>query len=116
MGAQLTKRARAPMWRKTPVVAALLAGFALVAYLLQRQPAPGSKETLGHHMARQMAYATADVFVPTDLVFAGRQRLNILVVGTDVNYDENRRPLKNRTRSDSILLLSLNRIDPEAWN
>ena len=114
MGAQLTKRTPAPMWRKTPVIAALLAGLALGAYLLQRQPAPGSKETLGHHIARQMAYVTADALVPTDLVFAGKQRLNILVVGTDVNYDENRRPLKNRTRADSILLLSLNRIEKTA--
>lgn len=114
MGALLTKRTRAPRWRKTPVIVALLAGLTLGAYLLQRQPSSGSQETLGHHIARQMAYVTADVLVPTDLVFAGRQRLNILLVGTDTNYDEHRRPLKNRARADSILLLSLNRIEKTA--
>ncbi len=47
--------------------------------------------------------------VPPDYAFAGRDRLNILVVGADYDYDNKARPLPRPARSDTIMVVSLSR-------
>lgn len=61
----------------------------------------------------RLAERFASWFVPPDYAFAGRDRLNILVVGADYDYDNKARPLPRPARSDTILIVSLSR-DGEA--
>lgn len=51
----------------------------------------------------------ANFFVPPDYAFAGQERLNILVVGADYDYDNKARPLPKPARSDTILIFSISR-------
>ncbi len=51
----------------------------------------------------------ANWVVPPDYAFAGRDRLNILIVGADRDYDRQGRPLPTPARSDTILLVSFHR-------
>ncbi len=55
----------------------------------------------------RVAEKVANLFVPTDYAFAGRDRLNILVVGADYDYDNKARPLPKPARSDTIMVFSL---------
>ena len=57
----------------------------------------------------RLAERVASWFVPPDYAFAGRDRLNILVVGADYDYDNKARPLPRPARSDTILIVSLSR-------
>jgi len=61
----------------------------------------------------RLAERVANWFVPPDYAFAGRDRLNILIVGADYDYDNKARPLPRPARSDTILIVSLSR-DGEA--
>jgi LCP family protein required for cell wall assembly len=51
----------------------------------------------------------ANWFVPPDYAFNGRERLNILIIGADYDYDNKARPLPKPARSDTILIVSLSR-------
>ncbi|MFA0730535.1 MAG: hypothetical protein RJAPGHWK_000363 [Candidatus Fervidibacter sp.] len=75
--------------------------FAGVSLYLHRQ----GKRTPVEHLAETVA----NWVVPADYAFAGRDRLNILVVGADRDYDNRGRPLPKPARSDTILVISLNR-------
>jgi len=61
----------------------------------------------------KLAERVANWFVPPDYAFSGRDRLNILIVGADYDYDNKARPLPKPARSDTILIVSLSR-DGEA--
>jgi len=61
----------------------------------------------------RLAERVANWFVPPDYAFNGRDRLNILIIGADYDYDNKARPLPKPARSDTILIVSLSR-DGEA--
>jgi len=52
-------------------------------------------------------------FVLPNYAFNGRDRLNILIIGADYDYDNKARPLPKPARSDTILIVSLSQ-DGEA--
>ncbi|MGQ9462191.1 MAG: LCP family protein [Candidatus Fervidibacter sp.] len=57
----------------------------------------------------RIAEGVVNWFIPPDYAFNGRDRLNILVIGADYNYDNKARPLPRPARSDTILIVSLGR-------
>lgn len=99
-------RSKRRKWRQIAlVVAAILvpvlsamAGFSL--YLAKHGQKP---------ITVRLAERFVNFFVPPDYAFAGRNRLNILVVGADYDYDNKARPLPKPARSDTIMILSLSR-------
>ncbi|GBC99353.1 Regulatory protein MsrR [bacterium HR17] len=58
---------------------------------------------------QRLVERVADWVVPSDYAFAGRDRLNILIVGADRDYDNRGRPMPTPARSDTILVASLSR-------
>lgn len=61
----------------------------------------------------RLAEQVVNWFVPPDYAFNGRDRLNILIIGADYDYDNKARPLPKPARSDTILIVSLSK-DGEA--
>jgi LCP family protein required for cell wall assembly len=61
----------------------------------------------------RLAERVVNWFVPPDYAFNGHDRLNILIIGADYDYDNKARPLPKPARSDTILIVSLSR-DGEA--
>lgn len=57
----------------------------------------------------RIAERVVNWFIPPDYAFNGRNRLNILVIGADYDYDNKARPLPRPARSDTILIVSLDR-------
>ncbi|MCS7224807.1 MAG: LCP family protein [Armatimonadetes bacterium] len=108
----LRKQRRQAMLMRIGLTAlvALLAGlgilFGLSAYWKGR-----GEPTAFQRIARRVA----ETFVPADYAFAGRDRLNILVIGADLNYDRKGKPLPQPARSDTILIVSLHRSGQAAF-
>ncbi|MFN3421050.1 MAG: LCP family protein, partial [Armatimonadota bacterium] len=104
------RRLKRRKWRRVALIAAavlisVLSAMAGVSVYLSKH---GKKS-----IPVQLAERVANWFVPPDYAFAGRDRLNILVVGADYDYDNKARPLPRPARSDTILIVSLSR-DGEA--
>lgn len=104
------QRLKRRKWRRVALIAAamlipILSAMAGVSVYLSKH---GKKS-----IPVQLAERVANWFVPPDYAFAGRDRLNILVVGADYDYDNKARPLPRPARSDTILIVSLSR-DGEA--
>ncbi|MCX7966949.1 MAG: LCP family protein [Armatimonadetes bacterium] len=104
------QRLRQKKWRRTMLIVAavlvpILSAMAGVSVYLSKH---GQKS-----IPVRLAERVANWFVPPDYAFAGRDRLNILVVGADYDYDNKARPLPKPARSDTILIVSLSR-DGEA--
>lgn len=79
----------------------VLCGAAGVSIYLKRQ---GKKSLPTRFIER-----VAQWVVSPDYAFAGRDRLNILILGADHDYDNKARPLPRPARSDTILVVSLSR-------
>lgn len=97
-------------WRRVALIAAamlisILSAMAGVSVYLSKH---GKKS-----IPVQLVERVANWVVPPDYAFAGRNRLNILIVGADYDYDNKARPLPRPARSDTILIVSLSR-DGEA--
>lgn len=93
-------------WRQISLVIAailvpLLSALAGISVYLSKH---GQKS-----LSLRLVERAANWFVPPDYAFNGRDRLNILVVGADYDYDNKARPLPRPARSDTILILSLSR-------
>ncbi len=58
---------------------------------------------------QRIAHRVAETLASPDYVFGGRDRVNILVVGADRNYNRSGQPLPQPARSDTILVVSLER-------
>ncbi len=97
-------------WRRVALIAAAMLISILSAMV-------GVSVYLSKHGKKsipvQLVERFANWFVPPDYAFAGRNRLNILIVGADYDYDNKARPLPRPARSDTILIVSLSR-DGEA--
>ncbi len=101
---QRRRRRRKALWALMAVgfcLALALSCLAGVSVYLHRQ----GKRT----PVERIAETVANWIVPADYAFAGRNRLNILVVGADCDYDNRGRPLPKPARSDTILVISLSR-------
>lgn len=61
-------------------------------------------------ISTRLAERVVNWFIPPDYAFAGRDRLNILVIGADHDYDNKARPLPKPARSDTIMIVSVSRI------
>jgi len=104
------QRLRRRKWRQALLIVAaalvsILSAMAGVSVYLSRH---GQKS-----IPVRLAERVANWFVPPDYAFAGRDRLNILIIGADYDYDNKARPLPRPARSDTILIVSLSR-DGEA--
>lgn len=78
-------------------------GLLVGVIVYQRQR---GKEPVTHQIARQVVKRVARWVIPPDYAFSGRDRLNVLVIGVDYEYDRRGRPLPKPARSDTILIIS----------
>jgi len=59
---------------------------------------------------RTFVSAIADMWSSPDLVFAGRDSLNVVLIGIDVNRDRRGMPYTKNARSDTILVVHFDRL------
>lgn len=87
---------------------AITVGLLLLPVLLALA---GVSAYLSHHGKKTpmqwLGDRVADLVVPPDIFFDGRDRVNILVVGADKDYDRKGRPLPQPARSDTIIVVCL---------
>ncbi|MCX7777628.1 MAG: LCP family protein, partial [Armatimonadetes bacterium] len=66
-------------------------------------------------LMRQIAGVVCRFIASPDLIFAGRDRVNILLIGRDVDRDRYRRILPTHGRADTIIVVSLCRSERKAY-
>lgn len=81
-------------------VAAGLAVLTLVILYFSLKDKPDS-------VVQRITSKVAQAMVSPDLVFGGRDRLNILILGVDVNRDRRGQPTQELARTDTIMVVGL---------
>lgn len=66
-------------------------------------------------LMRQIAGAMCSLIAPPDLIFAGKDRVNVLLIGRDVDRDRHGRILPTHGRADTIIVVSLCRSERKAY-
>ncbi len=67
----------------------------------------------GSRVANAAKHLVKEVVRP-DLIFEGRSRVNILLIGEDVSLDNRRQRIKEPSRSDTNIIISLDRVSKSA--
>jgi len=67
----------------------------------------------GSRVANAAKHLVKEVVRP-DLIFDGRSRVNILLIGEDVSLDNRRQRIKEPSRSDTNIIISLDRVSKSA--
>lgn len=70
-------------------------------------------EQSGSRVANAAKHLVKEVVRP-DLIFEGRSRVNILLIGEDVSLDNRRQRIKEPSRSDTNIVISLDRVSKSA--
>ena len=65
-------------------------------------------------LMRHLAGAFCRLVMPPEVLFAGKDRVNILLIGKDHDYDRHRRILNTHGRADTIIVVSLCRSERKA--
>lgn len=79
-------------------------------YLAPAQPGERSQPSW-----QRLSTRLSQLVVPPSVFFGGRDRVNILLIGVDVNRDRHGRPLDTPARSDTILIASFDRWGQRAY-
>jgi len=87
------------------VTVGIAAGLAVLTLVIVFFSLKGKPDSVVQRITTKVARA----MVSPELVFGGRDRLNILVLGVDVNRDRRGQPTKELARTDTIMVVGLDR-------
>ena len=89
------------------VILLLLGG--LILWLGRPERPSPTPETPPRTFVSRVAHRTANLMVPPRFFFHGLPQVNVLLMGVDVNRDRRGRPTKDWARTDTILLVNVDR-------